>query len=122
MLILEREARLAKLAGFTIREDGRYVRPNGVVCPHGRPPHFLSDMNAAFEYVLPILTPARRQGQALAAWGYAMAECARLLERPVSFVSAATLLCDAVEELYRHQLMQQGLAQTEAQDREGVSK
>ena len=98
MLILEREARLAELAGFTIDEIGRYHRPDGPACPHGRPPHFLSDLNAAFAYILPIIQEPRRRGLALSAWAYTLAEYERRGNN-VSFVSAASLLCDAVEEL-----------------------
>jgi hypothetical protein len=99
MLILEREARLARLAGFTIDEIGRYHRPDGTACPHGRPPHFLSDLNAVFAYILPIVKEPRRRAQALAAWAHTLVEYEGRGNN-VSFVSAASLLCDAVEELH----------------------
>ena len=98
MIILEREARLARAAGFTVDRIGRYCRPDGVACPHGRPPHFLSDMNAAFAYVLPAIEEPRRRGLALSMWAYTMAEYERQ-GKNISFVSAAALLCDTVEEM-----------------------
>jgi len=95
MVILEREARLAKLAGYTIDQDGKYVRPDGIRCKKGRPPHFLSDLNVAFEHMLPILEPNDRAAL-LTSWANALSVWASM-GRKVSFVTAASLLCDGVE-------------------------